>query len=380
MAISAVSAVSYGSNYNNLSFEGKKKTKNKSSENYTSHTNASRLAVPLAAALTLMPLSSAKAKNYNNITPEHVRTEYAENLKSNFVEDVKDGGVIIESKKFDTKEYGQMTVNVKSTDGDDSNFEEVEVSFKVYETRTKTIVPKTLKVVGPQEFGPYRLASQDDTEELRNDIKIETVLMTDDDYSNNKYYCNNKEFMEYIETLRNDSRNHNKALSKTSIPRHRMRTDSNGTFQYGGYGEGVKNTKPADTSGMKRVAELDFEASDEKYILRCYSTDGNDDNAEKVTIEKLGDGQTDGFPEVFVNKVMIPTHVVYPNSDNPMTFATGVVELKDGYGNKYMLNKDELTNILCNLRRDNEMKEAFGIEKPVHNYFVRKGVFVNLVE
>lgn len=380
MAISPVSAITYGNNYNSINFGNKKKKSAQNSENHRNHTNASRLAVPLAAALTLMPLSDAKAKSYNNINPEHVRTEYAENLKSNFVEDIKDGGVIIESKQIDTKEYGQITVNVKSTDGDDSNFEEVEVNFKAYDVGSKTVVPKTLKVVGPQEFGPYRLASHDDTEELRNDIKVKTVLMTDDDYSDNKYYCNNKEFMEYIEILRNDSRNHNKALSKTAIPRHRMRTDSEGAFQYGGYGSGLKDAKPVDTSGMKRVAELDFEAGDEKYILRCYSTDGNDDNAEKVTIEKAGNDKTNGFPEVFVNKLMIPTHVVYPNSDNPMTFATGIVELKDGYGNKYILNKDELTNILCNLRRDNEMKEAFNIEKPINKYFVRKGVFVHLVE
>lgn len=379
MAISAVSAVSYGNNYNNISFEGKKKKKAQKSENYTSHTNASRLAVPLAAALTLMPISSAKAKNYNNITPEHVRTEYAENLKSNFVEEINDGGVIIESKKFDTKEYGQISVNLKSTDGDDSNFEEVEVSFKVYETRTKTVVPKTLKIVGPQEFGPYRLTSQDDTEEQRKDIKIKTVLMKDDNYSNNKYYCNNEEFMEYIDALREDPRNHNKAISKTVIPRHRLHTDGEGALHYGGYGPSLKNAKPIDTSGMKKIDEAEFPALGEKYILRCYSNN-NSDKIDKVTLEKLGNGETEGFEEVFINKLIIPTHIIYPNSDNPLNFVTGIVELEDGSGKEYILNKDVLTNTLYAIRRDNDMGNAYSVEKPTHKYLVFQGAFANLVE
>ncbi|MFR1672185.1 MAG: hypothetical protein ACLSWI_04490 [Candidatus Gastranaerophilaceae bacterium] len=374
MTISPVSAVSFRS-YNNINFEGRK-NKNSFSENHSGNSSTGRLVLPLAAAISLMPLNITKARSLEDLNAEHTRTELSENIKSDFVEEIKDDGVSIESKKINTKQYGQITVTLKSTDGDNSNFELVEAKFPVYNVNTKTVVPKTLKVIGAQEYGPYRLQSQDDTEEMRNDLIFKTVLMKDE--SQNDYFCNNKEYIDYIEELRVDPRNNNKAIQKTVVPRYKLRTDYEGAFQFGGYGgSSLKELKPVTTDGMKKVAELEFESENVKYVFRCYSTDGNDDNAEKVTLERISDVKNPGFKEAFVHKVIVPTHVIYPDSDNPTTLATGIVVLKGDGNRQYMINNDKLANILYSTRNDNDIKEAYSIERPTFNYIVKGGSFRN---
>ena len=132
MTIRHVSSVSLVKTYNQLNFEGKKKKHSNNGQSSKSVSN--RLAVPLAAALTMAPLNVMDAKGAHNddFSINKNTIELVDDVNSvNEAADEK--GVVIESKNFVSNNYGPYKINLISTDGDDSTFEKVvEISYNQY--------------------------------------------------------------------------------------------------------------------------------------------------------------------------------------------------------------------------------------------------------
>ena len=103
MAIRPIINVKYNNNYNNLSFEAKKKNKN---HHDTQRSAGFMKSIPLAAIIAMSPMNSAQAQN-NQYAPEEK--------------------IVLQQEYNDGKE--KFKIHYVSTDGDDSNAEKLKLSF-----------------------------------------------------------------------------------------------------------------------------------------------------------------------------------------------------------------------------------------------------------
>ena len=103
MAIRPIISVKYNNNYNNLSFEAKKKNKN---HHDTPRSAGFMKSIPLAAIIAMSPMNSAQAQN-NQYAPEEK--------------------IVLQQEYNDGKE--KFLINYISNDGDDTNAEKISLGF-----------------------------------------------------------------------------------------------------------------------------------------------------------------------------------------------------------------------------------------------------------
>ncbi len=113
MTIRPIISVKYNNNYNNLSFEAKKKNKN---HHDTPRSAGFMKSIPLAAIIAMSPMNSAQAQN-NQYAPEEK--------------------IVLQQEYNDGKE--KFKIHYVSTDGDDSNAEKLKLSHQETNTLTKYI-------------------------------------------------------------------------------------------------------------------------------------------------------------------------------------------------------------------------------------------------
>ena len=100
MTIRPVTSATLVSNFNRLNFEGKNKKNSNVSQ--VTHYTPLKLAVPLAAAMTMAPLNVLESKNlHNDLDIEKNSIEYVDDVNSQN----EDDGVVVGSKNFVSKKY-----------------------------------------------------------------------------------------------------------------------------------------------------------------------------------------------------------------------------------------------------------------------------------
>ncbi|PWL75619.1 hypothetical protein DBY21_07435 [Candidatus Gastranaerophilales bacterium] len=340
MAIQQVTSANLGKNYN-INFNGRNNKQQKQLHNQdNSGITPSKMSIPLATILAAMPLNAETAtklytKDFD--APEH-RIEYVEDAPSTETVSSKSQGVTIETRKFKSKTLGDLTISLKSTDGNKNNFERVEISYLndniIFGERVK--VNHTAKIKGLYTYD-YNVISDDGTKTSRFPVK---AVWADDNFT----ATNDERIMSYIKSLVNDPRN-NGALEEKTIKRM-IRPATEGAYQNVPNGDILKNATPVTNMG-KLVLEQDINDNKiGKFKLRFYSTDDNDNNAERVTFKK------ENYPEVEIVCCYTPLHTFAKKLENPTEFRSGLISLMDDKYKSYFIESIALTKYLYDMGFD----------------------------
>ncbi len=337
MTIRPVSSVSLVKTYNQLNFEGKKKKH--SNNGHSSKSVSNRLAVPLAAALTMAPLNVMDAKGAHNddFSINKNTIELVDDVNSvNEAADEK--GVVIESKNFVSNNYGPYKINLISTDGDDSTFEKVvEISYNQYLGKE---LPSD--VIELAQYN-YQVISDDQSKGSNFGFK---QVHVDSGMKSTPFVYNQDDIVNYIEKLIDDPRNNSEI--KKVIHNRTIRPSTDGTFQnVAGKEDIMKNAVPYKPQGKL------IESGDVKMDgvpvgkLRYYSTHGSDKDVELITYQK------NGYPELGIQWLYANTHVFDPYSGKPSSFQTGIIVLFDGNNKRYCLEDPTIVFGLADLMKKN---------------------------
>lgn len=335
MTIRPVTSATLVGNLNQFNFEGKKKKNLNVSQpiNYT----PLKLAVPLAAAMTMAPLNVLDSKNvYNhNLDIEKNRIEYIDNTNI-----INDDGVVIGSKNFISKKYGPYRVDLVSTDGNNETFEKVvmvsknELIGKLTKNEVKNLVTYNYQVISND-------GSKGSNFELK-DVFVDSGL----DMNVTPFVYNQKDIVDYIEKLV-DSPKNNGAITRLNYNRT-IRPSDNANLQNVGGGDIMKNAPAYKYASGKLVTTSNVE-DDGKITgkLRFYSCDGNDDNVEYVTYQK------NGYPELKLIYLYESTHTFEPYSEEPKSLKMYIMGLVDGNHKKYYVEDPGLVLGIANLMQEN---------------------------
>ena len=358
MSIQQVTSANFNKS-SNVNFTAKNNKHKKTPENF--HNNSispSKMSIPLATIFAAMPLNSeAATKLYTRDldSPKH-KIEYVDTPETAQTARKTDG-VVIEQRKFKSKTFGDVTISLKSTDGNSKNFEKVEMSFLVND-EIFGLQKYTTKVKGAYTYN-YQITSDDGSRSPGFSIK---AVWADD----NVTATNDERIMNYIKTLVKDPRNNGAIEDKTIVRKIRPTTD--GSYQNVPNGDILKNAKPVKIAG-KMVYEEDINDNDMgKFKLRFYSTDGNDNNAERVTYQK------ENHPEVEIVTCYTPLHTFAKDTENPTEFRTGVIVLMDDNFKSYYIENNSLLKFLHSIGFEN----MYSTE--VEYVFVDTGIAAPLVK
>lgn len=338
MAIQQVTSANLGKNYN-INFNGRNNKQQKQLHNQdNSGITPSKMSIPLATILAAMPLNAETAtklytKDFD--APEH-RIEYIEDTPSTETVSSKSQGVTIETRKFKSKTLGDLTISLKSTDGNKNNFERVEISYLVKDD-IFGIQKYTTKLKGLYTYD-YNVISDDGTKSSRFPVK---AVWADDDVT----ATNDEQIMSYVKSLVKDPRN-NGAIETKTIKRM-IRPAVDASYQNVPNGDILKNAAPVKNMG-KLVLEKDIDDNKiGKCKLRFYSTDNNDNNAERLTFKK------ENYPEVEIVTLYTSLHTFAKTTEHPTEFRTGMIRLMDAKNKSYMIESLPLTTYLYDIGFDN---------------------------
>lgn len=337
MAIQQVTSANLGKNYN-INFNGRNNKQPKQLHNQdNSGITPSKMSIPLATILAAMPLNAETAtklytKDFD--APEH-RIEYVEDAPSSKTVSGSAEGVTIASRNFKSKTLGDVTISLKSTDGNKNNFERVEISYMVKDD-IFGVQKYTTKLKGLYTYD-YNVISDDGTKTSRFPVK---AVWADDNIT----ATNDEQIMSYVKSLVNDPRN-NGAIEAKTIKRM-LRPATGGAYQNVPNGDILKNATPVENMG-KLVLEQDINDNKiGKFKLRFYSTDNNDNNAERVSFKK------ENYPEVEILCCYTPLHTFAPRIEHPTEFRSGLVCLVDDKYKSYFIESISLTKYLYDMGFD----------------------------
>lgn len=337
MAIKPITSVAFNGNYNKLAFEGRKENKEKNAKGGMHISNTMR-AIPLAAALTMAPLNVINAESYNS---RDVGAQTSKTLAMTSPDKNKsEKGVVIDSKTFDTKEHGTITVNQISTDDDNSNFEKVTATYSsivdgtllLYEllgsyTPEKLSIEGTYDILGTAKYN-YNVIS-DNGQSTSNFSYKEVIMNVVPNLTPDS--CNDPNFLHYIENLIKSPKN-NGALKETSYDRV-LRPSEDGAYQNNSEKIDLwKKAVPRKSYG-KLLLQKDVTDGNNNvlYTLGFYSLDDNDQTAEVITLKDKE------HPELEIFKAYIANHNFDNKADNPLKFQNGVIVLNgEGEGRIYI--------------------------------------------
>lgn len=363
MAISAVSAVSYGNNYNNINFKGEKKKKHQ--KQGISIPISHKLAVPLAATVLAMTPMSSSAGNRVNQTDKLNQIELVDNTDDN--------GKIISQKHF-TEETGKnstRTVDIQlvNTRGSGNTFDKIIYDYTVASPYIEGGIKNSTNPITAYSDITYELISDDGSKGPSFNIKSINIA------DNEKPTFVKDEEIEYIEKAINSPEN------KSDIQVHKY------TRKLRHSGSHIENVskgnimKDAVTESEKVLGKYagctEFETLQDKYKISYYSKDDNMDDAEFVTVKK-GNG-----PELRLISVEMANVEVNPYSNNPTKFSYGYVITTDGK-NLYNLFDDNLVaamlEIFSNKAIENAKKQVSFFSSKSQYMTTSKGVIMHVAD
>lgn len=335
MTIRPVTSATLVSNFNRLNFEGKNKKNSNVSQ--VTHYTPLKLAVPLAAAMTMAPLNVLESKNlHNDLDIEKNSIEYVDDVNSQN----EDDGVVVGSKNFVSKKYGPYRVDLVSTDGNNATFEKVvmvsknEITGNMDKNDVKNLVTYNYQVVSND-------GSKGSKFQLK-DVFVDSGL----DMSATPFVYNQKEIVDYIEKLA-DSPKNNGAITRLNYNRT-IRPSDDANLQNVGGGDIMKNAPAYKYPGGKLVNTSNVE-DDGKITgkLRFYSCDDNDNNVEYITYQK------NGYPELKLLYIFESTHTFEPYSEEPKSLKMYIMGLVDGNHKTYYVEDPGLVLGIAGLMEEN---------------------------
>ena len=305
MAISPVSAVTFGNNHNNVNFEGRK---HRNGEEYHSTPIREKLAVPLAATVLAMSPMASSAKPLNDVEfADAHRIEMVNDVAS--IDEMHDGRVV-GSKTFAGVREGSLSYDVKvdlvNTKGG-SGYDEIYITHK----------------------------SPVDTNPLKNKVKglnkIKLALMSDDgrkgpEFESNAYsyvgssipFPLRNDVANYLEDALNSPNYHGEAKVKTISKGLRQTFNSLQNVPNGNKWAQVK--QPYDYGKACGSTTITGDRGD-KYTVTVYSPDGTDANVNTITLKKTG------CPELEIMGVVKETAIFNKGLANEKSLVYGDVML-----------------------------------------------------
>lgn len=305
MAISPVSAVTFGNKHNNVNFEGRK---HRNGEEYHSTPIREKLAVPLAATVLAMSPMASSTKTLNDVEfADAHRIEMVNDVAS--IDEMHDGRVV-GSKTFAGVREGSLSYDVKvdlvNTKGG-SGYDEIYITHK----------------------------SPVDTNPLKNKVKglnkIKLALMSDDgrkgpEFESNAYsyvgssipFPLRNDVANYLEDALNSPNYHGEAKVKTISKGLRQTFNSLQNVPNGNKWAQVK--QPYDYGKACGSTTITGDRGD-KYTVTVYSPDGTDANVNTITLKKVG------YPELEILGVVKETAIFEKGLANEKSLVYGDVML-----------------------------------------------------
>ena len=305
MAISPVSAVTFGNKHNNVNFEGRK---HRNGEEYHSTPIREKLAVPLAATVLAMSPMASSTKTLNDVEfADAHRIEMVNDVAS--IDEMHDGRVV-GSKTFAGVREGSLSYDVKvdlvNTKGG-SGYDEIYITHK----------------------------SPVDTNPLKNKVeglnKIKLALMSDDgrkgpEFESNEYsyvgssipFPLRNDVANYLEDALNSPNYHGEAKVKTISKGLRQTFSSLQNVPNGNKWAQVK--QPYDYGKPCGSTTITGDRGD-KYTVTVYSPDGTDTNVNTITLKKTG------CPELEIMGVVKETAIFNKGLANEKSLVYGDVML-----------------------------------------------------
>ena len=356
MSIRPVASTTLVNNLNQLSFEGKKKKNQNSNLNITKPVSY-KLAVPLAAALTMAPLNviDARASQYDNSNDniKPIENVYLVNSVDNIN---AQKGVVIESKNFVSPKYGNYKINLISTDGNNRTFEKV--TMEQYNDIAGKNISNDVK-----NLAVYNFQVVSDDGKKGSNFTLKDVIV-DSGMDAVPHMYNQDNIVNYIEDLIDDPRNNN-AIEKVNYKRN-IRPDRYGYYQNVSNGDIMKNAVSYKPNG-KLIDSCDVNVGGKiTGKMRFYSIDNDDSNVEMITYQK------NGYPELRIFSVYFNTHIFEPYSENPKSMQSGILDLLDANNKHYYVEDSPFVLGLADLQKNNKdlLEYAFMGISDNRNYLV----------
>ena len=292
--------------FNKINFVGNnKQTPTKSS---VKPTNVAK--IPLATLIAISPLVSTETNaQIQNCNPEQVViTAHEDTTKLN------PKTKILDVKTFFDVNGQNYIVKTKSTDGDDSNFENVTIT-----QATPNSCGINLKT---KEIARYNYVPLDDTHANNGVITVESIKVEDPD--SNEVLIGNKELIQYFEELF-DSPQNNSPLEDVHyfsavkpIPSGRITSNK---FE----GNRWENADAYCPFG-EYLGEKKLQGDNGFYTIAIYNSDEQNLTAEEFTLQK------DFLPELKIDKMLKVKHNFITDEKEPITYETYQFNLKDENG------------------------------------------------
>lgn len=367
MAISPVSAITYGNNYNSINFGNKKKKENhnKGISVPISH----KLAVPLAATVLAMAPTSSNAKNNVLMVDNTHNIEILHNTQN-------EGRVV--DKNYFKNIYGQnkedvlveeVTVKLLNSRDKSNNFDKIMYNVRMNDPSIGVFNAEAEHPITDYSDITYQLISDDGRKGPSFNIKSINVE------GNSSPTFVKDDQNKYIEKAIYSDEN------KSDIKIHKY---TRGLRHSGSHMENVSKgniMKDAVTESEKVLGKLagtnEFGTKDGQYIINYYSKDDNMNDAEFVTVKR------DDGPELRLVSVEINNAVVNPGSCNPVELRYGYVVTTDGK-NLYTLFDDNLVVVMLEIFKnsafDNAKKHVNFFETKSQYMTTTKGVIMNIAD
>ena len=336
---------------NLIQFEGKKKETPKPQP----HTSPMVKAVPLAVLIAMSPLSSDAAANYR-IEPEPNTIELVDVPEVNEISDAQQSGRVLSTKRFN-RIFNINTLDVQLIQQNNKK----SVRFVYTQPNGRTTVTNKNQLVKYN----FSLRSDDGTSK-RFTLK-QPHSYTDADLAKPAsvripIVPNDKRVVAYMETL---NKKYPGAVEVVQYNRI-VGPSATGYLENNAGGNSMKTATPKASYG-KNIGSNDFDGDNGKYTIRYYSTDGNENNAEVVTVQKAG------YPELKVGLVMYHKDTFFSEDNNATQLQYGQVILVDAKNKKYNIVDNALTQAMDVVKQSlteqgNAFNNAYAVLSLANNY------------
>ena len=336
---------------NLIQFEGKKKETPKPQP----HTSPMVKAVPLAVLIAMSPLSSDAAANYR-IEPEPNTIELVDVPEVNEISEAQQSGRVLSTKRFN-RIFNINTLDVQLIQQNNKK----SVRFVYTQPNGRTTVTNKNQLVKYN----FSLRSDDGTSK-RFTLK-QPHSYTDADLAKPAsvripIVPNDKRVVAYMETL---NKKYPGAVEVVQYNRI-VGPSATGYLENNAGGNSMKTATPKASYG-KNIGSNDFDGDNGKYTIRYYSTDGNENNAEVVTVQKAG------YPELKVSLAMYHKDTFFSEDNNATQLQYGQVILVDAKNKKYNIVDNALTQAMDVVKQSlteqgNAFNNAYAVLSLANNY------------
>ncbi len=345
MSISPVMSSSFNVS-GSANFGSAKKRKNQINVNHKSSVNYT---VPLAAAISMMPLNVIKAENPKNVylEPQGHNIELVENYKdidllsnvnatdytafSKVNSQSEAEGRVIETKYFSSDRYGKYAVNLMDEDGDPTNFERVRVQLIGDDGPLKN--QKLLYIANYK----YTVNSDDGSKVSHDPLRRAVIEGT----ATPNY--NTKEVIDYLDALKKDKRN-NGAIKDVVFERD-LYPKEFGVLDNGSRADIMKNAKGRAFNGDTIFSADLTDKGKVLYTLRYYKEIDEGTGKPKLvaTLQKPDYDELEIFMLYSLDQCCDVT------DEEPKFIKSGIVVLKDKNNKSYYIDNPEMAEVFTKI-------------------------------